>query len=562
MNRGHKTLPIAIGALAVVGCGSRPSYWNTPVGQPSTYGLNSSVAVVDDANHRVLLIAAQPNQTVSTQSVTIGHNTLSAATTSDGSQLLVVSAGDSPRKTASDQVPSLTVVTGPTEMARTAHAQVYGMSEALPSLAIDPGGHWAVAYSSTPTAFVENPNELVIFDLTLPPNPATPSGVLDPSQPANPITHTIRSKGGAPQALTFTPLVQLPGGLQRHLLVVETNIDVSLLDLEDEFQAPTSPPPPSEITVELSDGTAGAPTVTPAAVAVYPGAGAGDLARVAIRASNDTNVYTLLLGPPAAGSTAEFLPSINLTDVGGLPSDVEFVHTDATTNGGLRVAALVPSQTDAVLIDPDTSLTTQVALPAAYTNLSIVTGAVSASNPAVDVALLWGAPAGAAAGVALWALGDTVGQPYFSVQGLDVSQPIRAVDVVPANSAIVDPLRVLEVQTGTGFFVLDLSLRTASPLTTTRNATLAIAPDGGRLWAFTQEGTDLAAIDLKTLNPIPLTTDLPIHAIYDIARTDDSTQRSLIAIHDVGTFGVTIFDALNPDPTSAREASALLLEAP
>jgi hypothetical protein len=46
---------------------------------------------------------------------------------------------------------------------------------------------------------------------------------------------------------------------------------------------------------------------------------------------------------------------VNLTDVGGVPSDIAFVRTD----GGLRLAALVPTRSAAVLVDPVTSLTTR-----------------------------------------------------------------------------------------------------------------------------------------------------------------------------------------------------------
>ena len=82
------------------------------------------------------------------------------------------------------------------------------------------------------------------------------------------------------------------------------------------------------------------------------------------------------------------------------------------------------------------------------------------------------------------------------------------------------------------------------------------------MWAYAQDSVNLAAIDFKTLNPVPLTTDLPIRSVYDIARVDDPTQRSLVAIHDVGTMGATVFDALHPDPTTSRRANALLLEGP
>ena len=89
---------------------------------------------------------------------------------------------------------------------------------------------------------------------------------------------------------------------------------------------------------------------------------------------------------------------MNLTDVGGVPTDIAFVRTD----GGLRLAALVPTRSAAVLIDPVTSLTTEVALPARYQSLSLVTDVAGGGAGApVDVALLWNG-GGAMDGVAFW----------------------------------------------------------------------------------------------------------------------------------------------------------------
>jgi hypothetical protein len=161
--------------------------------------------------------------------------------------------------------------------------------------------------------------------------------------------------------------------------------------------------------------------------------------------------------------------------------------------------------------------------------------------------------------VALWTLGTTVGQPYRSVESV-LSQPIQSVDDVPKPN---ETRKVLEMANGGGFFVLDLVARTAEPLTTVRAPTLAIAPDGQRLWAFARGGTDLAAIeDFNALNPIRLVTLLPIDAVYDVQRTDDSSARSLIALHQAGAIGATVFDAIHPDNTTSRRASALLLEGP
>jgi hypothetical protein len=534
----QRILPAWLALASAIGaCGGRPSYWNASVtGTAISYGLSNGVALVDDPDHRVVMLTALADQQVATRALPIGHNMASAVTSPDGQRLFVLSTGDWPRRNKTDEYPSLTVIDA---TGFDPQATLYRMTVPLPKLAIDPLKHWAVAFAGAgaTTTFVQNPNEIVIFDLTAP--------------GSTPISRTIQSFGGTPQRLTFTPELQLPNG-QRRLLVIETDIDVSLLDL-DNASKPTPPPP---ITVRLTSG-ANAHQVTPAGVVVDGFDPTNPAhARIALRASADRNVFTLTLGPSTDPTAAnDFTPIINLTDVGGEPSDIAFVRTDA----GLRVAALVPLTSRASLVDPNTSITTSVALPAAYSKLSLVTSVVGGTS--TDVAMLWNASGNASSGVALWALGNTVGKPYFSVEVLGVAQPIEAVHDVMAD----DRLKVLETTNANNFFVLDLVSRTASPLDTMGKATLAIAPDGKRLWAFARGGTDLAKLEFLNLNPVLLTTDTPIDSVYDVARPPSGGGdggRSLIAIHRQGTVGATVFDAQNPDTAASRHVSALLLEGP
>jgi hypothetical protein len=538
-----RTLLAGLGVACAIGaCGGRPSYWDTTVsGTAASYGLTNGVALVDDPDHRVVILTALSGQDLATRSFSVGHNVATTTTSPDGNRLFLLSTGDWPRRTNHDDPPSLTVIDVSNFVPQPAR---YPMSVPLPNLAIDPLGHWAVAYagSGATKSFLQNPNEIVIFDLTAP--------------DSTPTWRTLQSFGGTPQRLTFTPPMQLPAG-QRRLLVIESDIDVTLLDLDNA--AMSSPPP--EITVRLTSGT-NAQQVAPAGV-VFDSFGPHDPAhRIALRAANDSNVFTFTFGPPDAASTPnsgpqnDFKPISNLTDVGGAPTDIAFVRTD----GGLRVAALVPTTLRAVLVDPDTSITTQVALPAGYTRLSLVTSVVGGTTSVgTDVAMLWAGINGATSGVALWTLGNTVGKPYFSVEVLGVSQSIQTVDGVRAPN---DFLKVLESANDNSFFVLNLRSRTASPLATIGRATLSIAPDGLRLWAFARGGTDLAKLDFTNLKPVPLTTDTPIDAVYDVARPGAGGERSLIAIHTQGTVGATVFDARNPDATASRRVPALLLEGP
>jgi hypothetical protein len=516
------------------GCGSRPSYWDTPVtGTANSYGLANGVALVDDADHRVVMLTALGDQQLARRAFPVGHHVVSTVTSPDRRHLFVLSTGDWPRRKITDEAPSLTVIGFDDPKSFDPKSTRYDMTVPLPNLAVDPAGQWAVAYagSGAPQSFVENANELVIFNLSV--------------RDSKPTARNIRSFGGTPQRLTFTPKLQLPRA-QARLLIIETDIDVTFLNLDN-------PTPSTEVTVPLTSGT-GAQPVNPAGVVVdaFDSTNPAD-ARVALRAADNRNVFTFTLGG-SPSDVVDFRPAINVIDVGGVPSDIAFVRTG---DRGLRLAALVPTISSAVLVDPDSSVTTQVTLPAPYSKLSLVTDVVG-SSPLTDVAMLWNASTRSASGVAFWDLRNTVDQPYFSIEPVTVSRPIQAVDDVTNN----EKLKVLETADNTtGFFVLDLAQRTASPLQTVSRASLAIAPDGQRLWAFAQGGTDLAKLDFATLNPVPVKTEPPIDAVHDVARADGAS-RSLIAIHAGGTLGATVFDAVNPDTATSRRVSALLLEGP
>jgi hypothetical protein len=578
MNASRITLVGLVVGCLVGACGGRPAYWDKPVSTANvTYGLAGGVAVVDDADHRVVVFTGTADQKLTPHSFRIGHNFASAATSADRSTLFVLSAGDWPVKTQSDELPSLTVITqgDPTKDATLVpSAKAYTMSEPVSNLAIDPFGacgtgacppSYAVAYqgSTNNTSFAQNQNEIVIFDLTkgYVPEPGSAAA------PPNPVSRNIRSFGGTPQRLTFSPSLMLPANISaaqamagvkasaRRLLLIESTLDVTIVDLSHAFDAPTPPATTTfgrpEITVRLTSGTS-TTSVAPAGLVIDPNPNDG---RIAFRTASDTNVYTLQL-LPSPGLPNDFNPQINVTDVGGTPTAIQFVHAD---QGALRLAALVPSKMSAVLVEPDTELTTPVALAAGYTNMSIV--ADTASGPSTTT-LLWSQNPGAASGVALWTLGMTVGQPYRAIEVLDIADPIQAVFDVPGSSR----LKVLATQNSGDFYVLDLVQQTANPIhTTSTSPLLMIAPDGGRVWAYDQ-GTDLAAIDFTTLNPVPLTTGAPISVVYDVANpTAAGGGRSLIAIHAEGTLGATVFNALSPEATtggttSRRDVALLLSE--
>lgn len=520
-------------SLPTAGCGSRDHHWDTPIVESTyatakTVGLAGSVAIVDDLEHRVLLLAPRLEQQLDRLAVPVGKKVQSALPSTDLSRLFVLSAGDVPRRSEKDERASLTVIEG--AGAKLGAARRYELAAPKSGVAIDPLGKWVALYASGTEAFVENPNEIVLVDLESPPGPD------------NPVTTTLRSFGGKPQKVSFSPKLTLPEG-PRRLLVVQTEQDVSILDLD---HARSGPRP--EVTVRLSGGTT-TKTIQPAQVVFDDGdAARSDDARIGIRLANDANVVTLELAKrTSVAGENDFSPKINLTDVGGIASDIAFVRTD----GGLRLAALVPSLSAAVLVETETSLTTKVGLPAGYGRMSLITSVVGGGAP-TDVALLW---SGSSGGVAFWQLGKTSGTPYRSVEVVSLPGSVTAVQDLPAPRA---DLKVLSTGSS-AFYVLDLSSRTAAPLLTQSSATIVASPDGSRMWAYSQGGTKLSAVSLPRLHPVQLVIDRPIASAHEVARPDGG--RALVALHSQGAWGATVFDADAPD-SGSRLFSGLMLEKP
>ncbi len=540
------SLPLVCVTALAASCGGRAPFWSEPVQTaPLAFNLTTGVAIVDAPANRVAVLTVGSGQTLGTTFVPVGANVLNAATSADGTKLFVASAGH--RAGLGDdrptEPPSITVVTvaGPPQ-----RYDLMNLTDPLAGMAVDPAGRWLVLYPGADTGqpAVQNPNELLVIDLMQPPGPITAS------------PHTLMSFGGHPQRFTFTPPLALPppAGAQP-LLIVESDQGLSLLRLD-------SPLP--EITVPLTNGS-DTHLLSPAGIAVYKG-DATHGACVAVRLANDDDVVTLQFVPNADGNGNPigngFLPTVNLNDVGGVASDIAFVTTDS----GLRLAALVPSLKKATLIDPVTSLRTDVALPAPYQNLSVVTNALgtigscddAAAAPAVatDVALLWnGSSVQGQEGVAFWELGQTGCQSYRSIATVGVTDVVAGVLNVPMPN---ERLKVLQTRNASTFYILNLANRTAAPLqTSTANVALSISPLGDQVWTYVPNGVTVAATDLSHQLPRSLLIERPVSGVYEVARSTGNP--AVIVLHDQGAVGATVYDATTLDDSTRRLYGGLLL---
>lgn len=524
----HAGALAGIAMLTVAGCEDRGAQWSAEIVKNplNVLGLDGSVAIVDPGANRVIMLPVEADLSVTPTAIPIGHGFATTRMTTDGKRMFALSRGDVPRRKATDQGPSLVVIDGGT-MPKA--LQTYELSDPLSGLEIDPESKFAVVYpsASDTESFVQNPNELILVDLEQAPS-AT-----------NPIPISLRSFGGRPQAFTFTPELELPGG-KRRLLLTSTDRDVALVDLS----APDKP----EITVKL---TSGADVLHPAGAAVSDGeAGIDTDARIAIRMANDDNVIIMDLSPTPPGSQSphSFLPVPNINYVGGVPKDMAFVNTD----GGLRLAALVPTKKALVLVEPVTGTTADVDLGAAFDHISIVTDIVGETTNGGDIALVWSS---SSANVAFVSLGVTIGKPYKSVERVELTEPVLAVLDVPAPN---NHLKVLAMPSARNFVVLDLLTRTASPiLAGAGGAHATVSRNGARAWMVAEWTNSVAQLDLTSLHPKNVTLNYAVQDAFEVQRRDSG--RAVIAIHPAGSVGVTVFDAVNPALDHSIETLGLML---
>lgn len=510
------------------GCGDRPEAWDKRTKLPvETAGLTGSVAVVDSALNRVLMLTASSDRSLRTTPLRVGKNIVATEVSRDFSSLFVLSKGVQPRRKTSDERPSLTVIDGGTDPQVKAR---YTLTDPLQGIAIDPQGEWAVVYDAG--GIVVNPNELIFVDLT--------------KENAEPISRTLRSFGGRPERITFTSELTVPNGPPRRFVIVETGQDVSLVDLSDLLR--------DEVTLILPKTPSGE-TGKPLEVAYHDGDPADPSdARIAVRLEGDSNVMLVDLAAPPAGEDKPFKATINVADVLGVPSSIAFVQTD----GGLRLAALVPSKLGAALVEPSTGTVEQVDFPKPFSRITRVTDDVSDKPSKSDVALLW---SDSTTGIAFWSLGKTSGTPFRSVDDYDIGIAVASVKSVPGDQYA--HYKILQSASASEFYVLDLDKRQSFPMLTNASGfELSVSPDGERAWALRPGTPDFASIDLADLHPTSIEVERDTTAVYDIARRD--AGRAAIALHvneGAGSVavGVTVLDGLDPDTAKSRFYPGIML---
>lgn len=522
-------------AAGLFACGERADGYEAPADSLQPTALVGAVALHDPALSRVLFVtapgAAEGDEGVEKLELSVdvadtGHSVAAITASADGKRLFVLSRGDFPRTVDEDEPPRLRVFDGGADVDEDKRlVRTFELEDPMQALHLDPRGDWVAAYDGA--AGVTNPNQLVLLSLEGDDDEGTP------------LSRTIRSFGGAPVEVIFTDPLAVPVGEPRRFLVVRTDRDITLLDLSN-IEAP-------EVTIPLpkdDDGTAHAPEQV-----VFDDGDPDDStdARLGVRLADSSDVMLIDLGDPG-DSGFDFNVVSNIVDVGGTPSSIEFVRTD----GGLRLAALVPGTKSAVLADPESNLSEVVELPTAFSQMRRITNEVADAPEEGDVALLWGNDTS----IGFWSLGETSATPYRSVQTAELSFAVGRVDDVPAPN---QHLKVLSSSSDQDVYVLDLNKRQSFPLLTDFSGPqLSVSKDGERLWIYPEGANNFSAVTLGDLSPRELFVEPGVNFVADIERADGG--RAAVVLHDDATWAATLLDANDPDSRRTTYYPALQLK--
>jgi len=526
LKRRHLILGALLGASCpwVSGCSRDGDGYRTALDSPEGIQLSGSAVVPDEELNRLFFLTSDARDDLGVELVEAGESIAALRASTDLSQLFVLSRGVYPRRSKGDEKPRLSVYDGTLDGRGKRLLRSFEMDDPMERLALDEQGKWVAAFAGDAT--VVNPNELVLFDLN-----RFDEGVGETQ------SKTIRSFGGAPEELLFTDELHVPGGAARRFLVVRTDRDVTLIDLLDLSR--------NEITIKLPEAADGSFS-PPAQIAYEAGDAESEVdARLAIRLENNPDVLLVDLGEPT-GEGADFALVPNIVDVGGPPSAIEFVRTD----GGLRLAALVPSRREAKLVDPETTLVDTVVLPESFSELRLITGEDGDDDEEGDVALLYGQ----STSIGFWALGRTSETPYRSVDTAELSFVVAEVIDVPSPNS---HLKIL-LGPGSHIFVLDLKQRQSFPLITDFSAAeVGVSPDGARLWAYEPGMQGFSSVELGALHPQALFADAGVNGVFDIARADGG--RTAVILHLDDGWAATVLDAETPDSAETHYFPALHL---
>ncbi len=520
--RGFLSSLAALAALAAApGCADRDALLDAPFTQLGPIAAGQSLTWIDTAAATARVVDVS-RATLSTRTVTVGLDPVLSLARNGADEVLVLSRGSRGEPGIAPTPGTLTAI--PTGGAA---ARTYVVGSPFNAVSQTDDGRYAVVHyqpSGTSGRLLFNPNEIAIVDLAAPPSET------------NPRRRTVRSFGGVPNAVRFSPTMTIQG-TPRRLAVVLSDAYVTLLDLTN----PTRP----EITVRLTlpeDTRAIRPTqlvFDPERSTIYARA----------EASNDVYALQLVDVTTADASANDFRPSVNQLAAGRNPSDMALIG-DA---GARRLLVVSPGSRDARVIDARANTTLTVPLDAPANRILLFTAGSPRDATPTPRALLY-ATGLLTSAVSFLELADLDTRRGQNVETVQLARTVNNALALPERGALM----IDHPSTGNGgqLSLLDLTRRTVSPI-------FAEVPlegarfdsDRQRLWVAPRGSTRVGYITLSNFSPGEVRLDAPVTAVIPLGGT---TPR-VVALHDDASGALTVLDATEPQRNTARSVRGFLL---
>lgn len=513
--------------LVTAACHPRDEAWDLSLDALPPVTAGAAMFFVVPASARVVVTnLAQPES--APRQVGVGTDPVLVQARNDGAaprgEALVLSRGARGDLGVAPEPGSLTAVNN------TGAARRYALGSPFNALSQTDDGRYAMAYFRPQTAsgrLLYNPNEVAVVDLDAPPSTT------------NPTPRTVRSFGGVPNSVVFSPGIEI-GGVSRRFAVVLSDAYVTLLDLDH----PARP----EVTVRL--------TLPEDPRAIRPEQVLFDAAEATIylRAAASNDVYVLKLNAVSATDAAQndYRPTINQLAAGRSPADLALVGEA----GMRRLLVVSPGSRDARVIDARANTVTTVPLDAAANRILLFTGA-SPGNPAARAQALLYAVDGVTQAVSFLELTDIDARRAQNVETLNLGRGVQSALPLLDRGVVM-----LGHQTSAGLgqlSLLDLARRTAAPIFAEVSLSGAqFDSDRRSLWIAPRGSNRLGFIDLQTFRPGEIRLDVSTERVVPL-RGDAAGRNRVVAVHEGAGGWLSLIDANDPRRESVRSLRGYLL---
>lgn len=396
--------------------------------------------------------------------------------------------------------------------------RTYILGSPFNAFAVTPDGRYALVYyrqQENLGRLLFNPNELAMVDLDSLPGSA------------NPVSRTVRSFGGVPEGVIFSPQLTLADG-PRTLAVVLSSAYVTLIDL-NHLDRP-------EVTVRLAlPGDTRA--IEPRQVLFDT-----ENATLYVRADQSDDVYVLSLVavPPEERTTGnDFRPTVNQLGVGRLPSDMALFGEGSAR----RLLVSSAGTASASVIDAQSNRVTPIPLAGRATRILLFNGR-SPHDATQRVRALLFADDGTSSAVSFVDLELIEERRSRNVEPVQLTASIVASVSVSSQNVLL--LQHANSPGAAGLSLLRLDDRTASPIYAEVSlASAAFGVDGQTLWLGSPRSDRVAFLDLATFHPGEVRLDKPVVAVIPLAG-DSTGRRRVVAIHDGAGGVITVLDGNDP----------------